>query len=236
MDNNIDILLKEINSDIPKINPNLSSKIYEKAIEKKSKNIFPFFKKPLIITFTSVIAVFIVIFGVFNLGHNKQTGDHNNDSQFGTNDNLDVNNNQFVPNLSPTTQNTVFIDYHYTIYTQTDEVVTLIINNKLNYQKIYLKAYNLEINNVKINNGDIELKKVTIENEVFFEIVLENTNTYIHYLDLSFEKGMISSILDNQADFEINFIMYINEVDSTKGYGYKFKIDNVFDLSEGNYL
>ena len=83
---------------------------------------------------------------------------------------------------------------------------------------------------------DIELKKVIIENEVFFEIVLENTNTYIHYLDLSFEKGTISSILENQDDFEINFIMYINEIDSTKGYGYKFKIGNVFDLSEGNYL
>ncbi|MBQ4570196.1 MAG: hypothetical protein IJB21_00715 [Bacilli bacterium] len=236
MDNNIDILLKEINSDIPKINPNLSSKIYEKAIEKKSKNIFPFFKKPLIITFTSVIAVFIVIFGVLNLGRNDNKNDIGNEPQFSPGGNLDVNNNQFVPNLSPTTQNTVFIDYHYTIYTETDEVVTLIINNKINYQKIYLKAYNLEINNVKINNGDVELKKVTIENETFFEIVLDNTNTYIHYLDLSFEKGTISNILKDQTDFEINFIMYINEVDSTKGYGYKFKIDNVFDLSEGNYL
>lgn len=236
MDNNIDILLKEINSDIPKINPNLSSKIYEKAIEKKSKNIFPFFKKPLIITFTSVIAVFIVIFGVLNLGRNNNKNDIGNEPQFSPDGNLDVNNNQFVPNLSPTTQNTVFIDYHYTIYTQTDEVVTLIINNKINYQKIYLKAYNLEINNVKINNGDVELKKVTIKNETFFEIVLDNTNTYIHYLDLSFEKGTISNILKDQTDFEINFIMYINEVDSTKGYGYKFKIDNVFDLSEGNYL
>lgn len=236
MDNNIDILLKEINSDIPKINPNLSSKIYEKAIEKKSKNIFPFFKKPLIITFTSVIAVFIVIFGVLNLGRNNNKNDIGNKPQFSPDGNLDVNNNQFVPNLSPTTQNTVFIDYHYTIYTQTDEVVTLIINNKINYQKIYLKAYNLEINNVKINNGDVELKKVTIENETFFEIVLDNTNTYIHYLDLSFEKGTISNILKDRTDFEINFIMYINEVDSTKGYGYKFKIDNVFDLSEGNYL
>ena len=236
MDNNIDILLKEINSDIPKINPNLSSKIYEKAIEKKSKYIFPFFKKPLIITFTSVIAVFIVIFGVLNLGRNDNKNDIGNEPQFSPGGNLDVNNNQFVPNLSPTTQNTVFIDYHYTIYTQTDEVVTLIINNKINYQKIYLKAYNLEINNVKINNGDVELKKVTIKNETFFEIVLDNTNTYIHYLDLSFEKGTISNILKDQTDFEINFIMYINEVDSTKGYGYKFKIDNVFDLSEGNYL
>ena len=236
MDNNIDILLKEINSDIPKINPNLSSKIYEKAIEKKSKNIFPFFKKPLIITFTSVIAVFIVIFGVLNLGRNDNKNDIGNEPQFSPDGNLNVNNNQFVPNLSPTTQNTVFIDYHYTIYTQTDEVVTLIINNKINYQKIYLKAYNLEINNVKINNGDVELKKVTIKNETFFEIVLDNTNTYIHYLDLSFEKGTISNILKDQTDFEINFIMYINEVDSTKGYGYEFKIDNVFDLSEGNYL
>ena len=145
MDNNIDILLKEINSDIPKINPNLSSKIYEKAIEKKSKNIFPFFKKPLIITFTSVIAVFIVIFGVLNLGRNDNKNDIGNEPQFSPDGNLNVNNNQFVPNLSPTTQNTVFIDYHYTIYTQTDEVVTLIINNKINYQKIYLKAYNLEI-------------------------------------------------------------------------------------------
>ena len=106
MDNNIDILFKEINSDIPKINPNLSSKIYEKAIEKKSKNIFPFFKKPLIITFTSVIAVFIVIFGVLNLGRNNNKNDIGNEPQFSPDGNLDVNNNQFVPNLSPTTQNT----------------------------------------------------------------------------------------------------------------------------------
>lgn len=235
MDNNIDSLFQEIKSDIPKINPNLSTKIYEKAVEKKSNSIFPFFKKTLIITFTSVIAIFIVLFGVINLGHYKNKNDVNNDPQYSPGNDVVID-NQFVPNLSPTTQNTVFIDYHYTLYTQTEEVVTLIINNKINYQKIYLKAYNLEINNVKINNGDVELKKVTIENEIFFEIVLENTNTYIHYLDLSFEKGTISNILKNQTDFEINFIMYINEVDSTKGYGYKFKIDNVFDLSEGNYL
>lgn len=235
MDNNIDILFQEINSDIPKINPNLSAKIYEKAVEKKSKSIFPFFKKPLIIAFTSVIAIFIVLFGVINLGQKNNKSNVNNDHQDNPG-NSDVVDNQFVPNLSPTTQNTVFIDYHYTIYTQTEDLVTLIINNKINYQKIYLKAYNLDINNVKINNGDVELKKVTIENETFFEIVLDNTNTFIHYLNLSFEKGTISNILKNQTDFEINFIMYINEVDSTKGYGYKFKIDNVFDLSEGNYL
>lgn len=240
MDNNIDILLEEIHSDIPKINPNLSTKIYANAIDKEIKSNFPFFKKPLIIAFTSIIVVFIVLFGVISLGDSvKQTSDSQNDDLNNPNydnENSIVEGNPYIPNLSPSTQSTVFIDYHYTIYTPSEDVVTVIINNKINSQKIFLKAYNLDIKNVKINNGDVEVKAVTIEDELFFEIVLDNTNTSIHYIDLSFKKGTISNILENNINFEMSFIMYIDEIDAEKGYGYDFKIDNVFDIREGNCI
>lgn len=249
MDNNIDSLLKDIQSDIPKVNPNLSTKIYEKALQKDSKSIFPFFKKPLIISFTTIIAVVIVLFGIVKLGgltssknnfddiNNNIQGDHGNEN------NSDINNTPgssedikpFIPNLSPSMQNTVFIDYHYTVYTPYKDVITLIINNKINYQKIYLKAYNLEIDDVTLNNGEVEIKEVMIENEVFFEIIFDNSNTSIHYIDLSFEKGTISSILEKQNNYKMLFIMYINEVDAEKGYGYEFSIDEVFDLSKGDF-
>ena len=49
----------------------------------------------------------------------------------------------------------------------------------------------------------------------------------------NFEKLMIIIFTIQTIDSEFNVITFC---DSTKGYGYKFKIDNVFDLSEGNYL
>lgn len=240
MDNNIDILLEEIHSDIPKINPNLSTKIYVHAQEIDSKVKIPFFKKPLIVAFTSIIVVCCIFFGITFLGDSlKKTSDDKNNifnDSNGNNNDTAVDENLYIPNLSPSTQSTIFVDYHYTIYTPNEDVVTLIINNKINSQRIFFKAYNIDISNVKLNNGDITVKSVTIDDELFFEIVLDNTNTSIHYVDLSFEKNTISNILENQANFEINFIMYINEIDAEKGYGYNFKINNVYDIREGNCI
>ena len=39
MDNKIDLLLEQIGSEIPKVNPNLSSKIYQTAVNRESKKI-----------------------------------------------------------------------------------------------------------------------------------------------------------------------------------------------------
>lgn len=243
MDNKIDVLLKEIGSDVPKINPTLSSKIYNKALDSESRKTIPFFKKPLIIAFTSLIIFVVTLTGFIKLGNViKESGFSSLESVNGVDspakdfENSFGGTNQFVPNLSPTVQNTVFIDYHYAIYTSNYDIVTIIVNNKINYQKVYIKSYNLKIDDLKVNNGDVTISQVIIENELFFEIVFNNKNTSIHYLDLCFEKGKIENILSNQSNFKIGFVMYINEVNVNEGYGYDFKVENVFDIREGNNI
>ena len=61
MDNKIDELLYDIGSETPKVNPYLGNKIYNTAKSSKTKNNIPFFKKPLIISFASIIVVFLFI-------------------------------------------------------------------------------------------------------------------------------------------------------------------------------
>lgn len=230
MDNKIDVLLEQIGSDIPKVNPNLSSKIYQTAVNRESKKIIPFFKKPLIISLSSALVVMILLIIILQPGILKFKDDV---SDKGNGLDGEIVTNPFVPTLSPNNQNTVFIEYNYTIYSNDFDIVTLIINNKINYQRVYLKAYNLTIDDIRLNNGDVVINQVEIKNQKFFEIVFENTNTKIHYLDLCFKKGSIENVLQTQNDYELQFIMYINEVDSEKGYGYEFKPQNIFDLRNG---
>ena len=207
MANNIDELLKDIGSKTPEINPYLSNKIYTKAKESENKKIIPFFKKPLIISLSSALVVMILLIIILQPGILKFKDDLSNKGN--TLDGETVT-NPFVPTLSPNNQNTVFIEYNYTIYSNDFDIVTLIINNKINYQRVYLKAYNLTIDDIRLNNGDVVINQVEIEKQKFFEIVLENTNTKIHYLDLCFKKGSIENVLQTQNDYELQFIMYIN--------------------------
>ncbi len=228
MDNKIDELLYDIGSETPKVNPYLGNKIYNTAKSSKTKNNIPFFKKPLIISFASIIVVFLFI-GIITFDDLKNKFNDNK----GTSGGNEVV-NPFVPTLSPSTQSTVFLEYHYTVYTTSSDIVTLIINNRINYQRIYLKAYNLTIDDIKINNGDASINQVTIEDQVFFEIIFNNKNTTIHYIDLCFAEGTIEKILKSTKDYELEFIMYIEEVDAEKGYGYNFNIEEVYNLREGN--
>ena len=163
MDNKIDVLLEQIGSDIPKVNPNLSSKIYQTAVNRESKKIIPFFKKPFIIAFTSIILFVVTLIGTINLGQAIVSNDIFNGNIFENimNDNLSKPNTDgpnssfegYAPNLSPNTQNTVFIEHYYSIYTKEYDVVTIIINNKINYQKIYT---------IKPNS------KRSVEDKIFF--------------------------------------------------------------------
>ena len=228
MDNKIDELLYDIGSETPKVNPYLGNKIYNTAKSSETKKNNPFFKKPLIISFASLIVVFLFI-GIITFDDLKNKLSDNPGTSGGENVTK-----PFVPNLSPSTQNTVFLEYHYTVYTTQSDIVTLIINNRINYQRIYLKAYNLTINDIKINNGDALINQVTIENQLFFEIIFNNKNTTIHYIDLCFNKGTIADILSSDKNYELEFIMYIEEVDVEKGYGYNFIIEDVYNLREGN--
>ena len=226
MDNNIDSLLEQISSDVPKVNPYLNNKIYNNAITKKSNNSISFFKKPLFITFASVLVFIVLIVGTINLA-NLPFYDKNGagGSQL---------NSVYVPNLDPNMQNTVFIDYHYTVCTNEYSCITLIINNKINYQKIYIKNYGEYIENVKINNGDMEIKEVIIDNETFYEIVFNNSNTSIHYIDLCYNIDIFESKLEKNRLFE--FILYIEEVDVDMGYGYQIEINEIYDLRDGNNI
>lgn len=246
MDNKIDLLLEQIGSEIPKVNPNLSSKIYQTAVNRESKKIIPFFKKPFIIAFTSIILFVVTLFGTINLGKTIVSNGIFDGSIFDNimNDNpskpnTDNPNSSFegyAPNLSPNTQNTVFIEHYYSIYTKEFDVVTIIINNKINYQKVYIKAYNLNIEDIKVNNGEVTIKKVNVDDELFFELAFDNTYTNIHYLDICFKKDAIKNILSFTERFELGFIMYINEINKNKGYGYDFQVSDVIDLREGNSL
>ena len=67
-------------------------------------------------------------------------------------------------------------------------------------------------------------------------LTFDNTYTNIHYLDICFKKDAIKNILSFTERFELGFIMYINEIDKNKGYGYDFQVSNVIDLREGNSL
>lgn len=232
MANNIDEILQDIGSETPKINPYLGSKIYNKAKESESKKNIPFFKKPLIISLSSVLAVVVLLVIVFQPIIYKKFFNPTDDIPSGDH----VITNPFVPNLSPNNQNTVFIEYNYTIYSDDFDIVTLVINNRINYQRIYLKAYNLSIEDVKLNNGDVVIRQVEIENQKFFEIVFENTNTKIHYIDLCFKKGAIETTLKKQKDFELQFILYIDEIDAEKGYGYNFSPTSIYDFRNGNNI
>lgn len=228
MVNNIEELLEDIGSETPKINPYLGNKIYNKAKEKESKKNIPFFKKPLVISLSSILAAFILLIIVLVPG---KSNDNKTDSPLQGGGEMVVN--PFVPNLSPNTQSAVFIEYNYTIYSNDYDIVTLIVNNKINYKRIYLKAYNLTIDDIKVNNGDVIINQVTIDGQKFFELVFDNTDTKIHYLDLCFKKGSVENVLASQSDYMLKFIMYIDEVDVEKGYGYEVKPDSIFDIRNG---
>lgn len=240
MDNKIDVMLEQLGSEIPKVNPYLSNKIYNTAKMSESKKTIPFFKKPFIIAFTSLIIFVVTIFGTISLNNTIVSKDNHslNDSsiQGVTNESILGNINSYLPNLSPTTQNTVFIEHYYSIYTSNYDIMTIIINNKINYQKVYIKAYNLSISDIKVNNGEVQINEVTVDGELFFELSFDNSNTNIHYLDICFEKGLIENILSTQESLKLGFIMYIGQIDKNKGYGYDFQIKDVIDLREGSSL
>ena len=223
----IDVLLKEISTETPKINPYLNNLIYEKAIAKEGKKNSFFFKKPLLLTLTSIVCIFIIVFSFVNINTKLKEDQSDTDSSV---------TNPFVPTLSPSLQNTVLIDYHFTLFSEKYDIVTLFINNKINYKRIYIKAFNLSIDDLKINNGDVTINQVTIENQTFFEVVFNNKNSNGHYLDLCFEKDTIKNILKANVDYVLKFIMYIDEVDAEKGYGYDFNVEKVYDLREGNNI
>ena len=119
---NIDVLLKEISTETPKINPYLNNLIYEKAIAKEGKKNSFFFKKPLLLTLTSIVCIFILVFSFVNINTKLKEDQSDTDSSV---------TNPFVPTLSPSLQNTVLIDYHFTLFSEKYDIVTLFINNKI---------------------------------------------------------------------------------------------------------
>jgi hypothetical protein len=152
MNNNIDNLLSEIGSDVPKVNPYLQNKIYNNAINRKSKKSFSFFKNPLVVTFSSILVFLVLLVGALNLRNIPF-----NDSKYPDSGASSI----YVPTLSPNNQNTVFIDFHYAVYTEQYACVTLVINNKIDYQTIYIKNYGKKIENVQLNNGDVAQNATT---------------------------------------------------------------------------
>lgn len=226
MNNNIDNLLSEIGSDVPKVNPYLQNKIYNNAINRKSKKSFSFFKNPLVVTFSSILVFLVLLVGALNLRNIPF-----NDSKYPDSGASSI----YVPTLSPNNQNTVFIDFHYAVYTEQYACVTLVINNKIDYQTIYIKNYGKKIENVQLNNGDVEISEVIVNNESFFKIVFDNSNTTIHYIDLCFKTSVLDEILKQNNKF-IEFILYIETIDVEKGYGYEFEINQVYDLRKENNI
>lgn len=225
MNNNIDNLLNEISSDVPKVNPYLQNKIYNTAMDKKSKKSFSFFKNPLVITFSSIFVFLVLLVGALNLRNIPFNDIQQPDSGASS---------IYVPTLSPNEQNTVFIDFHYAVYTDEYACITLVINNKIDYQTIYIKNYGKTIENVQLNNGDVSISEVFIGKESFFKIEFNNTNTTIHYIDLCYKTSVLDELLKQNKVIE--FILYIETVQIDKGYGYEFEIEQVYDLRKENNL
>lgn len=225
MNNNIDNLLNEISSDVPKVNPYLQNKIYNTAMDKKSKKSFSFFKNPLVITFSSIFVFLVLLVGALNLRNIPFNDLKQPDSGASS---------IYVPTLSPNEQNTVFIDFHYAVYTDEYACITLVINNKIDYQTIYIKNYGKTIENVQLNNGDVSISEVFIGKESFFKIEFNNTNTTIHYIDLCYKTSVLDELLKQNKLIE--FILYIETVEIDKGYGYEFEIEQVYDLRKENNL
>lgn len=223
MNNNIDNLLNEISSDVPKVNPYLQNKIYNTAMDKKSKKSFSFFKNPLVITFSSIFVFLVLLVGALNLRNIPFNDTKQPDSGASS---------IYVPTLSPNEQNTVFIDFHYAVYTDEYACITLVINNKIDYQTIYIKNYGKTIENVQLNNGDVSISEVFIGKESFFKIEFNNTNTTIHYIDLCYKTSVLDELLKQNKVIE--FILYIETVQIDKGYGYEFEIEQVYDLRKEN--
>ena len=223
MNNNIDNLLNEISSDVPKVNPYLQNKIYNTAMDKKSKKSFSFFKNPLVITFSSIFVFLVLLVGALNLRNIPFNDTKQPDSGASS---------IYVPTLSPNEQNTVFIDFHYAVYTDEYASITLVINNKIDYQTIYIKNYGKTIENVQLNNGDVSISEVFIGKESFFKIEFNNTNTTIHYIDLCYKTSVLDELLKQNKVIE--FILYIETVQIDKGYGYEFEIEQVYDLRKEN--
>lgn len=223
MNNNIDNLLNEISSDVPKVNPYLQNKIYNTAMDKKSKKSFSFFKNPLVITFSSIFVFLVLLVGALNLRNIPFNDTKQPDSGASS---------IYVPTLSPNEQNTVFIDFHYAVYTDEYACITLVINNKIDYQTIYIKNYGKTIENVQLNNGDVSISEVFIGKESFFKIEFNNTNTTIHYIDLCYKTSVLDELLKQNKVIE--FILYIETVEIDKGYGYEFEIEQVYDLRKEN--
>ncbi len=224
MKNKVDNLLEQLHNDVPKINPYLKTKIYSKATNNK-KISFPFFKKRLLTALCSIIiCLSIITLIISNIDGRK------------SNVNIDKNHSSFEPTLSGTEQDVFYVNLEYAIYTQNYDVVTLAINNENSDQKFYIKSYNLDFDDIIINNADASIKEVSIENETFFEIVVNNIKTSVHYLDICFKKETIKNILTSNNIFNLSFIVYLSEVDSEKGYGFNFNINSAYDLREGNII
>lgn len=223
MDKHIDNLLDQLGNDTPIINPKLASKIYSKALEKKHNNI-SFFSKPLtasLMSFAVMIFVFIIL-----VSFNPFSNSNNSDDKPGNTG--DSNSSVYVPILSSSSVKTMFMDLHYAIKSTNYDVITIAVDNKIDYQKIYLKSYQYEILSVQLNNGDCLINEVYFDNELFYEVIFENYNLNVHYFDICFAKGTFNKLASNAL---INFTMYVDKIDINKGYGCEFKINKVYDLS-----
>ena len=222
MDNNhIDHLLEEIGNDVPKVNHLLSNKIYSKAVEKKQNKYKSFFFKPIVASMTTalcMVLIFVTVILFKSLSLFKPMSDEGSTN----------NNSIYIPSLSPAESTTLNMDLQYAVYSNQYDVITVAVDNKVHNQKIYLKSYQYEILNVQLNNGDCLIDEVYVNNELFYVVTFENKNATIHYFDICFEKGTFSNLNTKEL---INFIVYVDNVNIDKGFGYEFKIDKIYSLS-----
>lgn len=219
--NHIDHLLEEIGNDIPKVNHILSNKIYSKAIENKQNNFKSFFFKPIVASMTTALCMVlifatVILFKSLSLFNPMNQGGSSNA------------NSNYLPSLSPSESTTLNMDLHYAVYSNEYDVITVAANNKVNNQKIYLKSHQYEILSVQLNNGDCLIDEVYIDNELFYCVTFKNKNATIHYFDICFEKGTFNNLTTQEL---INFIVYVDNVNIEKGFGYEFKIDKIYSLS-----
>ncbi len=225
MDKHLEEQLENINSNIPKVNPNLKGKIYYQVVTSSKMNNHKcnhsFFTKHFKIALTSVIVVFILFIGLILSNYPIFEKDFNSDAvpPFDSSSvDGSINDSEIIPS-DPVNLN-FSINCVQAIFTEDYDIVTVCVKNKVKHLYLCLFDYQSTLLDVKLNNGEAFIDHMTGSSG--FSISINNLNTRYHYIDLYYPKNTFSS-----EESVVDFLMAYSSSTTAIKYKYELRLNNI---------
>ncbi len=235
MDKHLEDQLEMIKKEIPQINPNLKSKIYNQAVSSSKMNVSKcnrsFFTNTFKIALASVIIVFTLLIGLiinnFNIDGNSSQIPPSNSQPLDKDPNGNSGGSESSIKPSYVNKN-MTLECAQAIFTEEYDIITVCIKNKKNTAYLYLFDNDNLLIDVKLNNGEAEIKK-SASSEAYYSISIENSNTKYHYVDLYYPRGTYAN-----NEIKANFQLSYSLSQTADKYKYELSIKNIIMQRSSN--